>query len=157
MQHFQLYIIDTVFKKCISKIKGHKLAFLSIFFSLRESSGTSLIVQWLRFLASTAGGASLISGPGNKIPHVMGQLSPYSTEKEPLCCNKDPAWPKLKKKNTNCLSKKSKTKPLKMAEIEESRCSEKVGDFPKITQLTIGEVFKSPGLSTKSKLLLQEN
>lgn len=26
-----------------------------------------------------------------------------------------------------------------MAEIQEGSCSEKVGDFPKITQLTIGE------------------
>ena len=32
--------------------------------------GTSLVVQWLRLRASTAGGAGSIPGRGTKIPHA---------------------------------------------------------------------------------------
>ena len=32
--------------------------------------GTSLVVQWLRLPASTAGGMGLIPGQGTKIPHA---------------------------------------------------------------------------------------
>ena len=32
--------------------------------------GTSLVVQWLRLGASTAGGAGSIPGPGTKISHA---------------------------------------------------------------------------------------
>ena len=33
-------------------------------------AGTSLVVQWLRLRASTAGGEGSIPGPGTKIPHA---------------------------------------------------------------------------------------
>ena len=35
-----------------------------------EDAGTSLVVQWLRLRASTAGGTGLIPGWGTKIPHA---------------------------------------------------------------------------------------
>ena len=38
--------------------------------SKTSPQGTSLVVQWLRLHASTAGGASSIPGPGTKIPHA---------------------------------------------------------------------------------------
>ena len=34
--------------------------------------GTSLVVQWLRLHASTAGGGGSIPGQGTKIPHALG-------------------------------------------------------------------------------------
>ena len=36
----------------------------------KEEGGTSLVVQWLRPRASTAGGAGSIPGRGTKIPHA---------------------------------------------------------------------------------------
>ena len=36
-----------------------------------NSSGTSLVVQWLRLHASNAGGSGLIPVWGIKIPHAM--------------------------------------------------------------------------------------
>ena len=36
-----------------------------------EYVGTSLVVQWLRFHASNAGGMGLIPDWGTKIPHAM--------------------------------------------------------------------------------------
>ena len=35
------------------------------------TEGTSLVAQWLRIHASTAGGVGSIPGWGTKIPHVM--------------------------------------------------------------------------------------
>ena len=52
---YQIYIIN---KKEISLFKVN-------------SSGTSLVVQWLRLHASNAGGDGLIPGWGIKIPHAM--------------------------------------------------------------------------------------
>ena len=37
----------------------------------QEDPGTSLVVQWLRLHASTAGGTGLTPGRGTKIPHAM--------------------------------------------------------------------------------------
>ena len=37
---------------------------------VKQRSGTSRAVQWLRFCASTAGGAGSIPGRGTKIPHA---------------------------------------------------------------------------------------
>ena len=37
---------------------------------LKTRAGTSLVVQWLRLHAPTAGGAGLIPGQGTKIPHA---------------------------------------------------------------------------------------
>ena len=34
--------------------------------------GTSLVVQWLKLRASTAGGTGSIPGQGTKIPHACG-------------------------------------------------------------------------------------
>ena len=36
-----------------------------------DVDGTSLVIQWLRLYASTAGGMGLIPGWGTKIPHAM--------------------------------------------------------------------------------------
>ena len=36
---------------------------------LKKQSGNSLVVQWLRLCASTAGGASVTLGGGTKILH----------------------------------------------------------------------------------------
>ena len=36
-----------------------------------EEGGTSLVVQWLRLSASTAGGADLIPSQGTKIPQAV--------------------------------------------------------------------------------------
>ena len=38
--------------------------------SFQQAPGTSLVVQWLRLSASSAGGMSLIPGQGTEIPHV---------------------------------------------------------------------------------------
>ena len=43
--------------------------------------GTSLVVQWLRLHAPTAGGLCFIPGRGTKIPHTA--------TKDPECLNKD--------------------------------------------------------------------
>ena len=37
---------------------------------LKASSGTSLLVQWLRLHALNAGGTGSVSGRGTKIPHA---------------------------------------------------------------------------------------
>ena len=46
-------------------------------------------------LPFNAGDRGLIPGAGTKAPHVLGQLSPYSSE-EPTCHNSDPKKTKLK-------------------------------------------------------------
>ena len=38
----------------------------------KQSSGSSLVVQWLRLCASSAGGVGSIPGQGAKIPHATG-------------------------------------------------------------------------------------
>ena len=43
--------------------------YLSVFF-IKRFPGNSLVVQWLRLSASTAGGAGLIPGWGTKVPHA---------------------------------------------------------------------------------------
>ena len=55
-------------------------------------TGNSLVVQWLRLYASTAGGASLILGGGTKIPIL------HSEAKKKLFKNKVYKRCKLKKK-----------------------------------------------------------
>ena len=48
--------------------------YMSHMFRLREKEqtlGISLVDQWLRLCASTAGGAGLIPGRGAKIPHAV--------------------------------------------------------------------------------------
>ena len=37
----------------------------------KQKARTSLVVQWLRLLASTAGDTGSIPGPGTKIPYAM--------------------------------------------------------------------------------------
>ena len=44
-----------------------------ILHSKYSSYGTSLVVQWLRLWASTAGGACSISGQRTKISHTMAE------------------------------------------------------------------------------------
>ena len=39
--------------------------------AIQGSQGTSLVVQWLRFHASNAGGVGLGPGWGTKIPHAV--------------------------------------------------------------------------------------
>ena len=48
--------------------------------------GTSLVVPYLRL--DTAGGAGSIPGPGTKIPHAAGELSPCATTRQPTCLPK---------------------------------------------------------------------
>ena len=54
---------------------------------LKAHRATFLAVQWLRS-AFNAGDMGSIPGPGTKIPHAVGQLSPHATTREkPSCCN----------------------------------------------------------------------
>ena len=61
------------------------------------SSGTSLVVQWLRFCLPTQGNHGFNPWPG-KIPHAMEQLSTCSATTEPVChnysspCTKSPCF-----------------------------------------------------------------
>ena len=41
------------------------------FLSIKKEAGTSLVVQWLRLSAFTAGGTGSIPGWGTKIPHAV--------------------------------------------------------------------------------------
>ena len=49
----------------------------------KKRPGTSLVVQWLRLLASTAGDTGSIPGPGTKIPYAM-QCSQKKKKKRPF-------------------------------------------------------------------------
>ena len=42
-------------------------------YEIKRTLETSVLVQWLRFLASTAGGTGLIPGQGTEILHVLQQ------------------------------------------------------------------------------------
>ena len=64
----------------VTFIYDYMLCICDIFLSLKNNAKiilyrTSLVVQWLRFCASSdstpAGGAGLIPGRGGKTPHVM--------------------------------------------------------------------------------------
>ena len=55
-------------KTCLWKKKKKQLASEALI--QQAFTGTSLVVQWLRFHSSTAGGTGLIPGPGTKIPHA---------------------------------------------------------------------------------------
>ena len=43
----------------------------TIAYEIKRILEMSLLVQWLRLLASTAGGMGLIPGQGTKIPHIL--------------------------------------------------------------------------------------
>ena len=45
----------------------------TIAYEIKRILEMSLLVQWLRLLASTAGGMGLIPGQGTKIPHILQQ------------------------------------------------------------------------------------
>ena len=45
--------------------------------SLRIKQGTSLVVQWLRLLTSTAGDTGSIPSQGTKILHAARQIHTY--------------------------------------------------------------------------------
>ena len=47
----------------------------------KKKSGTSLVLQWLRFHASNAGGPGSIPGQGIRIPHAMGHGQKEEKEK----------------------------------------------------------------------------
>ena len=66
--------------------------------------GTSLEVQWLRLLASNAGGAGSIPGQGTKIPHVAWHGQKLKIKKK----KKEEEETRL-----NCLKKKLKIKKKK--------------------------------------------
>ena len=64
--------------------------------------GTSLVAQWLRLLASNAGGRGLIPGWGAKIPQAL-QSNNQNIKQKQYCntCNKDfKNGPNLKKKKS---------------------------------------------------------
>ena len=46
---------------------------------------TSLVVQWLRLCASTAGGLGLIPGQGTKIPHATWHNQKKKNKKTKNC------------------------------------------------------------------------
>ena len=50
--------------------------------SFQQAPGTSLVVQWLRLSASSAGGMSLIPGQGTEIPHVTWYSQKKKTKKK---------------------------------------------------------------------------
>ena len=54
--------------------------------------GTSLVVQWLRLHASTAGGTGSIPGGATKIPHAWRCGKKKKTKKEPTKNQKILAW-----------------------------------------------------------------
>ena len=59
-QHFLKYKD----KHCIGLVEN-------VIFLQKRKLGTSLVVQWLRLCASTAGGAGLIPGQGSRIPYAV--------------------------------------------------------------------------------------
>ena len=52
---------------CKTKLRQNNLSLNSLTFLL----GNSLVVQWLRLHASTAGGTGSISGHGNRVPPAI--------------------------------------------------------------------------------------
>ena len=64
--------------------------------------GTSLVVQWLRLRASTAGGTGLIPGWGTKIPHAV--------------------WPKKKKSLYLVLQNVAPVSPFFFSWSDSGRC-----------------------------------
>ena len=75
------------FKACALKVLVTRfpwIAILCTYSLLPESTdlGTFLMVQWLGFHTSTAGGAGSIPGPGTKISHAKWQGLPYPAEKD---------------------------------------------------------------------------
>ena len=44
---------------------------INVTYLTSDVDGTSLVIQWVRLYASTAGGMGLIPGWGTKIPHAM--------------------------------------------------------------------------------------
>ena len=66
-----------------------------------QKQGTSLVVQWLRLHASSAGGLDVIHGRGTEMPRAEGQLCLHTTAREHMqqqrstCHNQDPTEPKI--------------------------------------------------------------
>ena len=69
-------------KKCVSQLSQLEMLYFHLDLRFFEASftittnikinyGTSLVVQWLRLRASTAGGMGSIPGQGTKILHAM--------------------------------------------------------------------------------------
>ena len=52
----------------------------------RNQLGTSLVVQWLGFCASTAGDIGLIPGRGTKIPHATWHVRKIEKKRKKLGC-----------------------------------------------------------------------
>ena len=44
---------------------------INVTYLTSDVDGTSLVIQWVRLYASTAGGMGLIPGWGTKIPHAV--------------------------------------------------------------------------------------
>ena len=59
-------------------------------FTKENSAGTSLVVQWLRLRAPTAGGTGSIPGRGTKILHARG-VAKKKEKKTVHNCNRE--WP----------------------------------------------------------------
>ena len=64
------YYPEIVHKNLRQHLSGESV--FSFQWHQKGTYGTSLAVQWLRHLASTAGGEGSIPGRGTKMPHAMG-------------------------------------------------------------------------------------
>ena len=95
--------------------------------SENHHEGTFLRGPVGKHLLSNAGGVGLLPGWGTTIRHVTGQLSLYSTTKEPVCYKLHPAQPWIKLGDTfkNILKDKITIRyhytPLKMAKIQKTK------------------------------------
>ena len=77
--------------------------------------GTSLVVQWLRLRASTAGGTGSIPGQGTKIPHAV----PHGQKRKDIWC----MIPLCNICKITCLQKQRTDQQLPGIREEESRGS----------------------------------
>ena len=85
-----LYFLN-VYNKHISLVKSEKIL------TLKKKKGTSLVVQWLRLHAPTAGGPGSIPDQGTRSRTPQLKI-PHTATKDPARCNEDPRWccgPKL--------------------------------------------------------------
>ena len=76
--HFLKFLLSLQ-SLCLKNDKCSTFHLFSIFLTLSQKDSvlkTSLMVQWLRFCTTNAGGIGSISNLGTKIPHAMSKVWP---------------------------------------------------------------------------------